>query len=799
MTFQDIILTLQNFWAKKGCLVWLPYHESVGAGTGNSATLLRVLGPESWDVAYVEPSFRPDDGRFGDSPNRMQMHHQFQVIMKPIRENCQELYLESLEALGLNLKQHDVRFVEDNWESPALGAWGLGWEVWLDGMEITQFTYFQQAAGLLLDPTSCEITYGLDRIATYLQGVESVWDLKWNKEIRYADILKQQEIEFCEYAFHTASVPRLRTTYENSMQEAKDCLEKGLVIPAYDYILKCSHLFNLLDTRGAMGLGERVKSFADMRKMTKQIGEAFVQQREALGFPIGIKTMTPVAVTPSQSEKTYSTPQDLYIELGVEEFASSAMGTLREQFEAKLIEQFHAENLAFENIQTYISPLRMVAFVSVLQPQQADRVDEVRGPKKEICDSNPKAFEGFLKKNSLTKDQVTFAERDGNEIAIAQIERKGKSTIEILSTLVPTVLGSLVAPKSMRWRGDVPAMNRPVRSLSILFGETAVSSSFGGVVSSNISRGARFNGLTPVVLSSASSAIETLRRNEIEVDQTSRLEEIRELLIRTAQTEGGTVQIGEELLEEVSFLVEKPVVFVGSVDRRFMSLPAVVLKSVMGKHVRCFPVYESEDKVLPRFIGFRNGGHEGLDLVRSGFERVVSARLRDAEFFITEDEKESFESYRPKLSSLMLHQELGSILDKSDRLVKVVPGVLKLVPEIAKDFDQETLDRSTYLLKVDLATRLVVEMTSLQGEVGAYYAKKSGESEKVQEIIREHLYPKYPGDRIPKSNEAKILAIIDRLDTLAAYFSIGAEPTGSADPFGLRREAIAIISILFLS
>ncbi len=252
LSFQEVIMRLQEYWAAQGCLVWQPYSEKVGAGTANPATVLRVLGPEPWNVAYAEPSYRPDDGRYAENPNRMQMHTQFQVILKPAPENSQELYLRSLEAIGIDRDQHDIRFVEDNWESPALGAWGLGWEVWLDGLEITQYTYFQQAGGYPLEPVPIEYTYGLERIVMYLQGVKEVWQIDWDGHRTYGDVLKLPEIEHCKYDFEIADVGRLKAMYELFEAEAKSCLAHRLVIPAHDYVLRCSHTFNLLDARGSL-------------------------------------------------------------------------------------------------------------------------------------------------------------------------------------------------------------------------------------------------------------------------------------------------------------------------------------------------------------------------------------------------------------------------------------------------------------------------------------------------------------------------------------------------------------------
>ncbi len=283
--FQSIIMTLQEFWAGQGCLIWQPYYTQVGAGTMNPATFLRVLGPEPWKVGYVEPSIRPDDGRYGENPNRMQMHYQFQVILKPDPGNPQEIYLKSLEALGIDPRQHDIRFVEDNWESPALGAWGLGWEVWLDGQEITQFTYFQQAGGFVLDPVSVEITYGLDRIAIALQQVNSFREIQWSPSLTDGDVNLQAEQEHSKYYFELADVGRLRQMYDLFEAEARACLDQGLVLPAHDYILKCSHTFNVLDTRGAVGVTERQALFGRMRELSRRAAQAYLDQRQQLEYP----------------------------------------------------------------------------------------------------------------------------------------------------------------------------------------------------------------------------------------------------------------------------------------------------------------------------------------------------------------------------------------------------------------------------------------------------------------------------------------------------------------------------------
>jgi glycyl-tRNA synthetase alpha chain len=286
MNFQELIMALERFWADNGCLIQQPYDLEVGAGTFNPATLLRVLGPEPWSVAYVEPSRRPTDGRYGDNPNRLGHYYQYQVIIKPSPLEIQDIYLDSLKALGIDPLDHDIRFVEDDWESPTLGASGLGWEVWLDGMEITQFTYFQQAGSIRLDPISVEITYGLERIAMYLQGKENVFDLLWNEGITYGDVHKKGEWELSTYNFELADVEMLFQVFDLYEQEAKRVSEKGLVLPAYDYCLKCSHIFNITDARGAISVSERTHYIDRIRNLARLASKNYLAQREEMGYPL---------------------------------------------------------------------------------------------------------------------------------------------------------------------------------------------------------------------------------------------------------------------------------------------------------------------------------------------------------------------------------------------------------------------------------------------------------------------------------------------------------------------------------
>src|SRR5215211_556287 len=380
-SFQEIILKLQDFWASHGCLITQPYYTQVGAGTMNPATFLRVLGPEPWNVAYVEPSVRPDDGRYGENPNRFQKHTQFQVILKPDPGNPQELYLESLKALGIDPRQHDIRFVEDNWEQPAIAAWGLGWEVWLDGQEITQFTYFQQMGGVTLDPVSVEITYGLERILIALNNAKAIWDEEWGAGVTYGEIRRQEEFEHSKYYYEVADVERARKMYELFTAEAEACLAQGLIVPAHDYVLKSSHTFNILDARGAISVAERQAFFRRMRELARRVAEGYEEQRKELEYPLlkdeGSKVASSQVSTfkpsnPSTGSGQALQPANFILEIGVEELPADDVDMAQAQLSTRvpaLLDELHLDH---GDVRIFATPRRLVVSVADLSPNQPD-------------------------------------------------------------------------------------------------------------------------------------------------------------------------------------------------------------------------------------------------------------------------------------------------------------------------------------------------------------------------------------------------------------------------------------------
>ncbi|HKJ28350.1 MAG TPA: glycine--tRNA ligase subunit alpha, partial [Anaerolineales bacterium] len=386
LNFQQMILALHHYWAEHDCLIWHPYYSQVGAGTNNPSTFLRVLGPEPFNVGYVEPSVRPDDGRYGDNPNRLQMFYQYQVILKPDPGNPQELYLGSLEAVGINPHEHDIRFVEDNWESPAIGAWGLGWEVWLDGLEITQFTYFQQAGQQNLDPVSVEITYGLDRIAAPLQGVSHFKDIQWDERRTFGDMNMQGEQEQSKYYFEIADVERTRKIYELTRQEMISALDAGLVLPAYDCQLRLSHLFNILDTRGAIGVTERQQSFKDLRSLAGRVAELYLETRQQQEYPWledSADTTAPSTASGKADAVTITGPEKpnpFLLEIGTEELPPADLNEYLRQLEDQISALLEELNLNHGAVMVMGTPRRLLVYVECLEQQQSDRTEVVKGP-----------------------------------------------------------------------------------------------------------------------------------------------------------------------------------------------------------------------------------------------------------------------------------------------------------------------------------------------------------------------------------------------------------------------------------
>ncbi|MDH5605891.1 MAG: glycine--tRNA ligase subunit beta [Anaerolineae bacterium] len=805
LNFQSMILALHHYWDQQGCLIWHPYYSQLGAGTNNPATFLRVLGPEPFSVAYVEPSVRPDDGRYGNNPNRLQMFYQYQVILKPDPGNPQELYLKSLQAIGIDPQEHDIRFVEDNWESPALGAWGLGWEVWLDGLEITQFTYFQQAGQQDLDPVSVEITYGLDRIAAPLQGVTSFKDIQWSDKFTFGDMNLMNEREQSKYYFEVADVDRWRKIYELTEAEVEAAHEQGLVLPAYDNLLKLSHIFNILDTRGAIGVTERQQFFRRMRKQAGQVASLYVEQRQQMEYPWldagaslpGEERAAAGKAGNSIKIEPLKKAADFLLEIGTEELPPADLDTYQDQLAASVPTMLDGLYLNYDSVKVMGTPRRLVVSVKNLAPQQPDREELVKGPPAERAfgaDGKPtKAAEGFARGKGVDVKDLQTREIDGGEYVVVEVKMKGRPAGEVLAEKLPELIANLKVNRTMRWNSSNIAFSRPIRWLLALHGSQVIPFEYGGYQAAGESRGLRFSASEVFSAANPEEYYKTLKDQGILLDAEERRSAIETQVKQLAKQVGGEIKEDPALLSEVTHLVEAPAALRGEFDKSHLSLPREVLVSVMKKHQRYFPVYKGEE-LLPYFITVRNGDGQHSDIVAAGNEAVVRARFADAEFFVSEDTKKPLAAYLPDLDTLTFQAKLGSMLDKTNRIASLVETVARQIS--LTEQETKTAVQAAKLCKADLATSMVVEMTSLQGIIGQQYAQRAGEPQAVSLAIAEHYLPRYSGDAVPSEKPGLAVGLADRLDTLAGLFSAGLAPTGAKDPFAQRRAALGLVQNL---
>ena len=818
MTFQEIILALEKFWADHGCIIQQPCDIEVGAGTFNSATFLRCLGPEPWRVAYVEPVRRPADGRYAENPFRVGAYYQYQVILKPAPENVLPLYLESLYHLGISPRKNDIRFVEDDWESPTLGASGLGWEVWWNGAEVTQFTYFQQMGSIDLDPICAEITYGLERIALYLQNVDDFFEIRWNEHLNYGDVHRQSEVEYSTYNFEHANVDMLFELFSTYEKETHACLDAGLVLPATDHVLKCSHTFNMLDARGVISVTERVSYIERVRRLAQRIARAYVKQREEMEHPLigkwaavgGIcnpdasETAVGGICNPDSSE-TQETA-DLLFEIGTEEIPASYVPPVLEQLRETAAKSLTNHRIPFGDVETLGTPRRITLSIKDIKTLQESEETEVVGPPKRIAyDENgepTKAAVGFAKTQGveLTALRIVETER-GEYVAVSKLET-GVPTREILKTLLTEWTEALRFPKTMRWETEseepraFARFARPIRWLVALLGDEVVNCTYGAAHAGRLTYGHRSLHPEPITLDSAdlNTYVEKLRAVGVLVCPKERRDTIEKQVRDVLAVEGSLPKLDEELLDTVNYLVENPQPIVGNFNESHLEIPSEVLITAMKKHQRYFPMWKSESVLAAKFVTISNGTDGNIDGVRHGNERVLHARLNDAEFFYSEDQKTSLADKVERLGAVVFHAKLGSLLDKAERLKALVQFISteSQVPETTT----RHAERAAWLCKADLTTHMVIEFPSLQGITGRYYAQNGGEAEPVATAIAEHYQPLGADTPLPETEVGALVAIADKLDTIVGYFGIEERPTGSQDPYSLRRHTLGTIRIL---
>ncbi|RZC69221.1 hypothetical protein C5167_032320 [Papaver somniferum] len=751
----------------------------VGAGTMNPLTFLKVLGPEPWNVAYAEPSVRPDDSRYGENPNRLQRH----------------------SIPGIDVNAHDIRFVEDNWESPVLGAWGLGWEVWMDGMEITQFTYFQQAGSLQLSPVSVEITYGLERIIMLLQGVDHFKKIKYVDGITYGELFSENEYkphhfkepwnfnflhrlklirfrfffsrkEMSAYYLEHASVDQIQKHFEFFEAEARSLLSLNLAIPAYDQLLKTSHAFNILDSRGFVGVTERARYFGRMRSLTRQCAQLWVTTRVS------------------------DDPRVFVLEIGTEEMPPHDVVDASQQLKDLIIQLLEKQRLSHGEVFACGTPRRLVVLVGGLCSKQVANEVEVRGPpvaKAYDQQGNPtKAAEGFCRKNGVTMDSL-FKKTDGKtEYVYVRVLELARLALEVLAEDFPSAIAKISFPKSMRWSTQI-MFSRPIRWILALHGDAVVPFTFAGVLSGSLSYGLRNTPSATIEVEKAEAYVGAMKNAGVVVEIEERKRNILEHSISLAKSVGGHLIMQTSLVEEVVNLVEAPIPILGKFNKSFLELPKELLIMVMQKHQKYFPVTDIHGRLLPYFIAVANGAINE-SVVRNGNEAVLRARYEDAKFFYEMDTNKKYNEFRNQLKGILFHEKLGTMLDKMMRIKKTVA---KLSFAMGIDKDRiPVVQEAASLAMSDLATAVVTEFTSLSGTMGRHYALRDGYSEEIAEALFEMTLPRFSGDILPKSDVGIVLATADRLDGLVGLFGVGCQPSASSDPFGLRRISYGLVQIL---
>jgi glycyl-tRNA synthetase len=799
LSMQDAILKLQEYWAGVGCMVMQPLNAEVGAGTANPSTALRVLGPEPWAVAYVEPSVRPDDSRYGLNPNRLQTHHQFQVILKPEPGNPQELYLKSLEAIGVDLQAHDVRFVEDNWASPALGAWGLGWEVWLDGMEITQFTYFQQLGSINLSPIPVEITYGLERILMALQGVDHFKEIEYSDGVSYGEIFGQSEYEMSRYYLDDADIETTRALFDAYALESRRLVENRLPVPAYSFALKCSHAFNILDARGAVSTTERTKAFKLMRNLVRDCAQLWVEIRDELDHPLGESTVSEKAVrADAAAVAPDASPADVLFEIGLEELPASEVPAIAESVRELLQGAFATTRLAFDDLRVDSTPRRVVVRLSGVPAVEAELEHVARGPRWtaafDDAGAPTNALNGFLRKNAADPDEIVEVDVNGVRHVAVTRTLPGRPVTEVLSTVFEQVVVGLRAHKNIRWSDPELTYVRPIRWLLALWGTVEIPLAVSTVASSRSTRVLRTSEPPVREVRTLEDFDQILRDEQIILDRAERRAVIVAAAERLAASVGGAIdaETDAELIDEITDLVEAPGPILGSFSPEYLEVPSSVLTTVMKKHQRYLPIWV-DGALSNSFIIVANGPFDE-DVVRGGNENVLRARFEDAKFFWRADLEKTPSEFRQMLEKLLVEDRLGSFLDRSRRIDALAAEFAEIAELDAAS--KAIVQKAGAVAKFDLASQLVIEFSGLAGTMAEEYARRAGFDEATSIALEEMERPRFSGAPLPETLPGAVLSLADRFDLLTGLTTVGISSTGSSDPFGIRRIAGGIIGVL---
>lgn len=836
--FQDFVLALTAYWTDLGCIWSQPYDLQMGAGTFHPHTFLKGLGPEPWRSVYVQPCRRPVDGRYGKSTYRFQHYYQLQVLLKPSPANIVDLFLKSLEKVGIQLKEHDVGLLEDDWKGPTLGAWGLGWEVRANGQEVTQFTYFQQLGGLDLDVVSGEITYGTERLYMYSKGISNALEMPYNDSFTYGDIFFQNEFEFSHFNFKQANVAELFAHFDICEKNVTELCEKNLVLPAYDYVLQASHAFNVLDARGAISVSERQRFIGRVRDCAKKCALVYVREREKLGFPMqarlnsdarnyllpGGKCQSPAAIPAisTNEDAGAETIGCLLVELGVEEmppsFQWAAETHLREKWEQFLKDLKETASNEFKkkldgvDLQVCVSARRLALIFKNVPRRESDRVVEVWGPAERIArkadGSLSPAGEGFCKKNDVNPADVTFKERGNSAFLFVEKKVAGRSMSTLLVESTRGWFETIPAPLKMKWLPvDIaPPFIRPVRWVVALADDRVIPCQMFGLHSGRKTSGQRILSGSETEIQTASDYLQILKNLKVEPDQNCRMNEIASSAKTLAEKAGGVVVPDEGLLRKCCGLSESPDVFFAEFDKKYLALPSRLITSVLREHMNYFSVSNQKGELLPYYIGVASYLCGKKDEMIAATKNVVVGRLDDGAFYFDEDLKTPIRDLREGLKAQMFQGGMGTLWQKTERLSVLCDRYGKMLTEKQRDrlsnFSKVTALAGEYC-KADLRTGCVQEfpdeMQGLMGEIIISKQQSFGaDSALVAKAIGEHYLPAGANSPLPTSLLGCVLSLADKMDSLAMYINSGVDVKGNKDPFGLRRQALAILRLVGL-
>ena len=852
--FQDFIMSLIQYWIDYDCIWSQSYDAFMGAGTFHPHTFLKGLGPEPWRTVSVQPCRRPLDGRYGKSPYRFQHFHQLQVILKPSPSNIVDLFLQSLEHVGIQLKEQDIGLYEDDWKGPTLGAWGLGWEVRANGQEITQFTYFQQLGGFDIDVVCGEIAYGLERLFMYLNGYKNALDMPYNDSFTYGDVFKQNEYECSHYNFHHADIKELLRRFDYSEKRANELCDKKLILPAYDFVLEASHMFNLLDSRGAVSTSQRADFIARVRDCAKICAKTYLELRQAQGYPLNNRVpLDPRKALMKRGEKQSSLPSispkafkedketsgqcDLVFEIGVEEmpasFQVSAKGDLEEKISShlKALKDEYSKDISVIDsldalsYEIHISVRRIAFIVKNLNNCFLKKDVEIWGPPENVArDGRGQLSQvglDFCKKNNIPEDSLEFKKRGGKvSFLYANITQENGSLISKINTFFKESLYSLDVKIKMTWLPDElsPPFIRPVRWILALANDEVIPCELFGLESSCLSYGQRILFPEAIQIKHAKNYIKTLKEHSVLVEREERRTHILNAIKSHCDSRDARLVEDENILSEMLCQSEDPDVFLGQFDKKYLRLPENLIISVLKNHMTYFALKNKDGDLIPYYIGVMNYKCQGPLKVTQATQNVVNGRLDDGAFYYDEDLSQDLDVFLEKTKDLIFHEGLGSVYDKSKRLQDYMHAFLEVL-KVNRDYKNldlfKKIDRmddtqlkeialcASKYSKFDLKTGCVLEFPDeMQGIMGGILVKhhnicqNSSLSHFASDAIAEQYLPQNSESSLPQSFFGLVLSLSDKLDSLSLFIEKGYEAKGSKDPLGLRRLAISILRIM---